>query len=138
MAGSYRWDNGIEVGATYAWNSGTRYSETFQAGSRHLPLRIDTADQYEFNGVTQRWLTDTAVGGQTTPSFGTLNIRVKYDLEFGSRYTAEFFLDVFNVLDDQAVRREQDLSAGADGFNFTEADDWVEPQRFYLGARMGF
>lgn len=138
LAGSYRWDNGLEVGATYAWNSGTRYSETFAASGRHLPVRVATADAYDFQGVTARWLREDAVGCCVTPSFGTLNARVKYVWDFADRYSAEFFLDIFNVLDDQAVRREQDLSAGADGFDFNQANDWVTPRRFYLGARMSF
>jgi hypothetical protein len=136
LAGSYRWDNGIELGATYSWNSGTLYSETWAASGRHLPVRVDTA--YEDQGTTQRWLAPGAIGGQTTESYGILNVRAKYILEFGRSYSAEFFLDVFNVLDDQAARRNQDLQAGADGFAFTEANSWVLPRRVYLGARMSF
>ena len=63
---------------------------------------------------------------------------MKYIVDFGDAYTAEFFLDVFNVLDDQATRRVQDLSGGGDGFSFGQANDWVLPRRFYLGARMSF
>jgi hypothetical protein len=136
LGGSYRWENGIEVGATYNWNSGTIYSETFYQYGRHTPVRVGTA--YEDNGVTTAWLAPNTVGSQTSPSFGTLNLRAKYVLDFADTYTAEFFLDVFNVFDDQAVRREQDLAGGDGAYNFGQANAWVLPRRFYLGARMSF
>ena len=136
VAGSYRFENGVEVGATYVWNSGTIYSETFSQYSRHTPIRVGTA--YDSLGATTRWLAPNTVGSQTAPSFGTLDARVKYVLDFGESYSAEFFLDIFNVLDDQAVRRQQDLSGGDGVYNFGEANAWVLPRRFYLGARMSF
>jgi len=154
FAGSYMFDNGLEVGATYSWNSGLRYSRTFAAGSRHLPMRA-TADEvpsgstavynddgnyigYEDGGTVARWLAPDAVGGYEGSSFGTLNARVKYSMEFGNEMTAEFFLDIFNVLDDQATRREMDLSAGDGVYNFGEPNAWALPRRFYVGARMSF
>ncbi|WP_197493173.1 TonB-dependent receptor [Woeseia oceani] len=136
LAGSYRWENGIEVGATYYWNSGTLYSETFSQYSRHTPIRVGTA--YEDNGTTTRWLAPGTVGSQKSPSYGTLDVRVKYVMDFADRYEAEFFLDIFNILDDQAVTRQQDLSGGDASYSFGEANDWVLPRRFYLGARMSF
>lgn len=135
LAGSYQWDNGLEVGATYGWNSGTVYSETFSQYSRHTPIRVGTA--YEDMGATTRWLAPNTVGSKTTSSFGTLDARVKYVVDFGNIST-EFFLDIFNVLDDQAARRNQDLSGGDGVYSFGEANDWVRPRRFYLGARMSF
>jgi len=135
--GSYFFDNGIELGAVYNWNSGLRYSRTFAASGRHLPVRVDAADAYEFGGVTARWLQDDAVGSQTSSSYGTLDLRVKYTHDFG-KYQAEFFVDLFNALDDQAVIQEQDLVAGDGSFDFGEGVDWVEPRRFFLGARVSF
>ncbi len=138
LIGSYRFDNGFEVGATYLWNSGTVYSETFAASGRHLPNLDFAAGQFEDQGVTSIWLADGVIGSQTTPSFGTLNARAKYTFSFSDNYETEIFLDMFNVLDDQAVRREQDLAGGADGIAFTEALDWVAPRRIFLGARVRF
>jgi hypothetical protein len=138
LAGSYRWDNGLEVGGTYQWNSGTLYSETLLQSRRHFPITVDAADAYDSRGVVDQWTKKGTVGSHTGPSFGTLNARAKYVVEFGESYSAEFFLDIFNVLDDQATRRVQDLSGGGDGFEFGQANDWVLPRRFYLGARMAF
>jgi len=67
-----------------------------------------------------------------------LNARAKYVADIGDMYQVEFFLDVFNVLDNQAVTREQDLYSGGDAWDFREASNWVLPRRFYIGARMSF
>ncbi len=82
---------------------------------------------------------DGAVGAFKTDPYGTLDVRVKYTRSlWDDRYQAEFFLDIFNILDDQAPIRNQDLGAGGGGFTFGEANNWVEPRRFYLGARLSF
>lgn len=135
VAGSYFFNNGIEVGLVYNWNSGLRYSDTWSVASRHLPMRVDNA--YEDGGVTTRWVDSNAVGANVADSYGTLDARVKYSYQLAG-YEAEFFLDIFNVFDDQAGVRQQDLVAG-DGINaFGEAVEWVEPRRFYLGTRVSF
>jgi len=136
LAGSYAWENGFEVGAVYFWNSGTIYSRTFSASGRHLPV---LGDEYEFGGVTASWVEDGAVGVNATESYGTLDLRAKYTLDlFDDRYQAEFFLDIFNALDDQAPNRHQDLSVGDGVYQFGESNNWVAPRRFYLGARLSF
>ncbi|MDN4503667.1 carboxypeptidase regulatory-like domain-containing protein [Alteromonadaceae bacterium BrNp21-10] len=135
VAGSYYFDNGIEIGAIYNWNSGLRYSETWSVSGRHLPIRVDSA--YENGGVESRWVAENSVGAHTADSYGTLDVRVKYTHDFDG-YKGEVFLDVFNLLDDQAADREQDLLAGDGAYAFGEASRWVDPRRIYLGARISF
>jgi hypothetical protein len=136
LAGTYSWDSGFGVGATYYWNSGTLYSQTFAQYGRHTPL---TSEGYEHNGAQSTWLLPDTVGSQKTEAYGTLNIRAEYETTFfEDRYKAEFFLDVFNVLDDQAPIRDQDLAGGDGVYDFGIANNWVEPRRFYLGARLSF
>jgi hypothetical protein len=135
VAGTYYWDNGIEMGAVYNWNSGTLYSTTYQRGSRHFPVLVDTA--YEFGGQNARWIKDGVVGANTSASYGTLDLRVKYVHNF-EKYKAEFFLDIFNALDDQAVTREQDLLKGDGNYTFGQGTEWVAPRSFYLGAKVSF
>ncbi|MFT5003857.1 MAG: hypothetical protein ACI952_002216 [Flavobacteriales bacterium] len=77
------------------------------------------------------------VAANTSASYGTLDLRVKYVYDF-DEYKAEFFVDMFNVLDDQAGVREQDLKAGDGIYAFGEAIEWVQPRRLYLGARLSF
>ena len=117
-------------------NSGIRYSRTWKIYGRHLPERVDEA--FEDGGVTTRWIAPDAIGGYEGKSYGTLNARAKYVMDFGDSMQAEFFLDIFNVLDDQAATQFQDVYAGDGVYEFGEASDWVEPRRFYLGARVSF
>ncbi len=133
--GTYYFDNGIEVGAVYNWNSGFTYSATSLLYGRHVPLRVDTP--YDFGGYSDRWAQEGVVGSQESDSYGTLDIRVKYTYDFDYA-KAEFFLDIFNVLDDQAGIQQMDVVAGDLGYAYGEDIDWVEPRRFYLGARLTF
>lgn len=135
VMGTYFFDNGFEIGAVYNWNSGTRYSKTFALYGRHLPLMDDVAT--EVGGWTTNWVSDGVVGADVTPSYGTLDLRVRYVHDF-ENYKAELFLDIFNALDDQAPIRVQDLAAGDGTFAYGEEMNWVEPRRFYLGARVTF
>ncbi|WP_308365990.1 MULTISPECIES: TonB-dependent receptor [unclassified Microbulbifer] len=134
VAGSYFFENGIELGLVYNWNSGLRYSNTWSVAGRHLP---DLGESYEYGDVESVWVAEDSVGDNVADSYGTLDARVKYTYQFGG-YEAEFFLDIFNVFDDQAGIREQDLTAGDGVYAFGESVEWVEPRRFYLGTRVSF
>mgnify|MGYP006109227241 FL=1 len=135
FAGTYYFDNGIELGAVYNWNSGYLYSKTFLLYRRHLPERVETA--YESGGYSSAWLDPDSVGSESTPSYGTLDVRAKYVLDF-KRFQAEVFVDVFNLLDDQAAIGEMDLAAGDGDYGYGQANEWVEPRSIYLGARISF
>ncbi len=135
VAGSYTFDNGIELGAVYSWNSGLIYSETFSQYGRHTPIRVGTA--YDSLGARSRWLAPGTVGSHTTDSYGLLDLRAKYTMEI-SGFETEFFLDIFNALDNQAVTREQELSGGDGVYTFGQGNAWASPRRFYLGARVQF
>lgn len=135
ILGTYYFDNGIEVGGIYNWNSGTTYNKAENTYGRYLPVRETTS--YTYGGYDGTWIAPGNVASETTPAYGTLDVRVKYTHMFGD-FETEFFLDIFNVLDDQAVVEEQQLVAGSGTFAFGEAKDWVEPRRFYLGAKVLF
>ncbi|WP_339722028.1 TonB-dependent receptor [uncultured Paraglaciecola sp.] len=134
--GTYYFDNGLEIGAVYNWNSGTLYNKATNVYGRYLPLR--ETESYDFGGYDGLWIAPGNVASQKTPAYGTLDMRVKYTYDFSEDYSAEFFLDIFNVLDDQAVLEEEQFVAGSGSFAFGEAKDWVEPRRFYLGAKFVF
>ncbi len=151
IAGTYQWDNGLSVGGSYRWNSGSIASRTFRASGRNLPL-LDVNDP-DFTGELIQfaggdggghpgdaglWLSPLAVGSLENPDFGTLDLRLAYLWRLGGRYEVDLFLDVFNALDDQATIRNQDLVRGLDGVDFGEGLDFVDPRRFYLGARLRF
>ncbi len=54
------------------------------------------------------------------------------------RVGTEFFVDIFNVLDNQDSIRDQDLVAGAGGTAFGQPIRFLDPRRFFLGARLTF
>ncbi|MEM9293093.1 MAG: carboxypeptidase regulatory-like domain-containing protein [Acidobacteriota bacterium] len=136
-AASYRWDNGIQVGGTFRWNSGTVASETFRASARNLPIRVLSGEEFEFAGITRRWLAPGVVGALENPDWSQLDLRVQYNRDFG-RFDGEFFLDVFNVFDNQDAVRNQDLVAGGEGVAFGDGLQFLDPRRYFLGARLSF
>ena len=150
VAATYQWDNGVSVGGSYRWNSGTVASRTFRASGRNLPV-VDARDP-DFPGSIQFaggdgfgnaggsgfWITPGTVGGLENPSYGVLDLRVSYLWRITGNLEADLFLDIFNVLDEQGSIRNQDLLTGLNGIAFGEGIDFVEPQRFYLGARLRF
>ncbi|MCB1033582.1 MAG: TonB-dependent receptor [Acidobacteria bacterium] len=159
VAANYQWDNGLQVGGTYRWNSGVIASRTFRASSRNLPIfdfqdsantpgnpsgqDVDPiffagGDGFGTAGDSGGWLSPFAVGQFENDSYGTLDLRLAYLWRIGGRVEADFFIDVFNALDDQATTQSQDLVLGRDGVAFGEGLSFVDPRRFFLGARLRF
>jgi hypothetical protein len=134
LAGSYHFDNGIVLGGQYRWNSGTIASRTFSASRRNLPIRVPAGEEFEYAGINARWLAPDAVGSLTNPSWGTLDARVQYNRAMG-KFEGEFFLDIFNVFDEQGSIRNEDLVAGSGAAAFGEGIQFVPPQRYFLGVR---
>ena len=82
-----------------------------------VPVCVDEdGDGFGDPGIPGGWLSPLAVGKFENPSYGVLDLRVAYLWRIGGRWEADFFLDIFNVLDDQQVIRVQDLTGGGDGF----------------------
>ena len=142
LSGSYNWDNGFQVGASYRWNSGVTLNRSgTQAFSRNLPDQVDTG--FASNGLSGQtffdtWIEDDAIGFIDGSSYGTLDARVSYLWSITDRVEADFFLDIFNVFDDQQTIRVQDLVNGGGGFAYLEGIDFVQPRRYFLGARLRF
>ncbi|HEX2832704.1 MAG TPA: TonB-dependent receptor [Thermoanaerobaculia bacterium] len=136
FAGSYMFFDRLEVGAVYAWNSGAHASRTAAQSGRNLPLQVSTP--YVVGGISDYWVADNTVGNLTNPSYGTLDLRAQWNQPLPAGTKLELFVDLFNALNDQAVIREQDLVSGASGIAFGEPLTFVQPRRFYLGARFMF
>ena len=138
VAGSYNFDFGLQLGAFYNWNSGSWASRTFRASSRNLPIRVPAGEAFEFAGITERWIAPDTVGELSNPSYGTLDARVQYNRRWGARVNTEFFVDLFNIANNQSAIREQDLVAGLGTTAFGEDIKWVTPRRAFIGARLKF
>ncbi len=133
-SGSYTLPVGLEFGGFYRWNSGTLASRTELRSRRNLPLR---GAPTEFAGFTDRFIAPGTVGVLTNPSWGQFDLRVQYRRRFGFIGT-EYFVDVFNLFDNQDAIRNQDLVAGSGGLRFGDAISFVDPRRFFVGARASF
>ena len=134
---SYHWDRGFQIGANWRWNSGTLVSRTFRASRRNLPIRVEPGEEFEFAGITRRWLSPAAVGTLRNPAYGIVDVRLLYDLRFVD-YRLELFADIFNILDNQDATRDQDLVAGAGGNAFGDGIRFTPPRRVFIGARLRF
>ncbi len=133
--GAYDFDFGLQVSGVFNWNSGAAYTPSQLVYGRHLPPMVDTP--YVFGGVNDTWFLPGMIGSETSPAYYTFDMRLKYvkDLPIGG---VEFFLDVFNVLNNQAATAEMDLEGGDGIYGFGEATNWVAPRRAYLGVRYAF
>ena len=131
---SYEFDFGLDVAGVFNWNSGALYTPGVNTYGRIMP---QGEDPYVYEGVEAAWLQPGLIGSETGPSYYTFDMRFKYvmDLPLGG---VELFLDVFNVLNNQAAISEQALIAGDGVYAFQDATDWVEPRRAYLGVRYSF
>lgn len=132
--GSYDFDFGLEVAGVFNWNSGAVYTPAEAIARRFFP---PMADPYEYGGVTDSYFIPGGVGSETSPDYYTFDMRFKYDYElpFGE---VEFFLDVFNVLNQQFKTSVEKQLAGSGQYDYQEANAWVAPRRAYLGARFSF
>jgi len=141
---SYSWDNGLQVGGSYRWNSGINLNRNaLQAFDRSLPAA--TATPFPARGLPgtggifdSTWIAEDAIGFFNGDAYGVLDARVAYLLPISERIEVDFFLDIFNVLDEQDVIQIQDLESGGDGFAFREGITFVDPRRYFLGARLRF
>ena len=135
LAGSYHFDMGLVLGGAYRWNSGAYQNKTYLTFRRHLPVLDE--NESTFNGATAYFIQDGAVGGVKNPSYGVLDLSASYSHDFGPVGT-EFFLTVFNALDEQSTVLTQDLVAGEGTVEFGDGTVWVQPRSISLGVRFSF
>ena len=134
-AGSYHTGIGVLLGGVYRWNSGAYSSRTYSDFGRNLPLPSEVP--YVFNGATDTWIQEGAVGALKNPSWGQLDLRAEYKKTLAGLGT-EVFVDIFNVTNNQDAIRIQDLVAGSGGTAFGQPIRFLDPRRFFLGARLSF
>ncbi|MBL0210993.1 MAG: TonB-dependent receptor [Holophagaceae bacterium] len=116
---------GLNFGATGVYLSGQHYTRGLGAYGRILqgPFISDF---------------DPAPGTRVGPAYANLDMRVKYEWKFATKYKAEVFVDIFNLTNRQATTALEESSNGVSGYRFGEPIAWQAPRRFYLGARISF
>lgn len=136
LAGSYEFESGLEFGVVYNWSSGMIYSKTTLISGRHLPVQAG-AETTQL-GYKTAWLQPYNLGAFKGPSYGRLDLRAKYTIDFSEMYELEMFVDIKNVLDDQAATAHEDLEAGGIYGAFGTANNWQDPRSIFVGARLSF
>ncbi len=134
---TYRLDMGLEFGVSYAWNSGTILD---RANPKRLPAQTSDLGlpDFEFAGITYPWIAPGSVGMEQQPSWGQLNLRIQYHAELGAGLRGQFFLDIFNALNNQGSRQNMEVVAGRGGIAYREGSIFIDPQRLFLGVRLNF
>lgn len=134
--GSYTTKWGLEIGGSVRANSGTIVNRTQLASNRRLPIQEAVATP--FAGITtENWVAPGAIGAVQNPGWGQFDARIQYIRRFDP-VTAEFFVDLFNVLNNQSTTRNEDLAAGTGTTKFGEAIQWLQPRRAFFGTRLRF
>ena len=134
-AGSYIWPIGIELGAAFRYNSGTIASRTALASQRNLPIQVDVP--YVYAGVNDFWVTSDAIGSAPEPGLGPAR---------PARAVQEVRSDRDRGLCRHLQRPQQSGSesairifvAGAGATAFGQPIRFLDPRRFFLGARVTF
>jgi len=134
FAGTYQITEKLEAGMVFNWNSGYLYTKGKSVYSRNVPAQ---GEAYEVGGLSRNWI-ENQFGTEQAPSYYELDLRLKYTTNVMSDRELEVFVDVFNVLDNQAVIEVMPFVDGDGVYNFGEGNDWVSPRSFYLGARLSF
>jgi len=71
------------------------------------------------------------------PGWGSVDFRAQYIRPI-NKVTTEFFVDLFNLFNNQAPIRTEDLVAGTGNTHFGDDITWVQPFRAFFGARVRF
>jgi hypothetical protein len=118
----------------FNWNSGYLFTKGKSVYSRNVPAQ---GEAYSVGGLSRNWI-ENQFGTEQAPSYYELDLRLKYTTNIMSDRELEVFVDVFNVLDNQAVIEVMPFVDGDGIYDFGEGNDWVSPRSFYLGARLSF
>ena len=92
-----------------------------------------------FAGVDiERWLDAGRGRLAAEPELGPARPARAVQAALPRRSATEFFVDIFNVIDNQSTIRNQDLVAGEGGIAFGEGLLFVPPRRAFFGVRAKF
>ncbi|PIB93565.1 TonB-dependent receptor [Caulobacter sp. FWC2] len=133
--GAYDTPFGLQVSGVFNWNSGSLFTPAVPVSGRYFaPMALSW-----YGGVQDTFVLPGGVGSGKNPSYYTFDMRLKYEHSVpGLGGKVEFFLDAFNILNKQSANSVQKLVNGDGTYNYGVANGWVEPRRFYLGARYSF
>jgi len=128
--GSYKTKFGLDVGGLFYWNSGLKWTEStcFMPGSYNIyynwPLNAEGTN-FAITGANQ------------TPSYYQIDLKFNYSLKVKERSNVQFFLDIYNLTNNQA---KIDIQYAHDEgtFQYKDTTELLLPLRIFVGARFQF
>lgn len=130
LFGTYRTPFGLDIGALFYWNTGMRFTESYN----FLPLRYGIYLNWPLN---DDWTDFVKTGQEKTPAYYQLDLKFNYYLKLYDTATLDLFLDIYNVTNNQATI-EIAYAQNDPVWLYKEPTEILLPMRFYLGARIRF
>jgi len=130
LFGTYRTPWNIEVGALWFWSAGAYYTEGDRAYGIVIPHDLTPTNTTDFKF--------TKVGAEQHPSYHTLDLKFRYQLDMMRGTGLDLFLDVYNVLNNQDALYEEIVHNDGTFTHFGETRTVLDPRRYQVGARFTF
>jgi hypothetical protein len=130
LYGMYRLPFNLEVGTLAYWNSGAAYteSEIFLPGTYDIFLPYHDAATGEF----------AKRGTENHPSYYNVDMKLRYLLPV-SRFNVDFFLDVYNLTNNQeAIFVTTSRNDPDQAFQYQSDRTLLSPRRYQGGVRLRF
>ncbi len=125
--GTFRTPFGLDIGALFYWNSGMKYTESFNfyPGEFDLYYNWPSGGKYAKTGQLQ------------TQDYYQIDLKFNYRLRLQDIAVLDLFLDVYNITNNQAPI---DLMYARNDpkWDYQEITEILMPLRLYVGARIRF
>ncbi len=126
--GTYRTPFGLDIGALFYWNSGMRYTESYD----FYPDRYDIYYNWPLDDGTY-----VKTGQEKTQNYYQLDLKFNYGIRLYDTAVLDLFLDVYNVTNNQAGIDLQ-YAHNEPKWDYQEITEILMPLRLYVGARIRF
>lgn len=126
--GTYRTPFGLDIGALFYWNSGMKYTESFN----FYPDAYDIYYNWPLGGGEY-----VKTGQEQTQNYYQLDLKFNYGIKLQDVAVLDLFLDVYNVTNRQAPIDLQ-YSRNDPKWNYQEITEILMPLRLYVGVRIRF
>jgi hypothetical protein len=126
--GTFRIPFGLDVGALFYWNSGMKFTESYN----FYPGRYDIFYNWPLEGGGY-----VQTGQQQTPGYYQIDLKFNYAFQLGGRAVLDLFLDIYNLTNNQAGL-EIGYARNDPIWDWQEVSEILMPQRIFVGARIRF
>jgi len=126
--GTYRTPFGLDIGALFYWNSGMKYTESYN----FYPDEYDIYYNWPLGGDQY-----VKTGQEKTQSYYQIDLKFNYGIRLKDIAVLDLFLDVYNITNRQAPIDLQ-YSRNDPKWDYQEITEILMPLRLYLGARIRF